>query len=452
MNILVVDDEKNIRYTLTDILTDEGYHVKSVDTGEKCIKILKKQRFDMLILDVRLPGMDGIQVYEKIIQSEIDIDVLVISGHSGIQTAVKAVKLGAYDFIEKPLSLSKLLTAVRNIAEKRSLQISVNQNQSEKKQKYNMIGESPQIKSIRDTINKVAPTEAKVLIRGESGTGKELVAWAIHEESNRNEKPFIAFNSAALPSELVESELFGYDKGAFTGAEKRKIGKLELAHNGTLFLDEIGDMSMTTQAKVLRVIQEGTFERVGGENTITIDVRILAATHKNLEDMIEEGYFRQDLFYRLNVLPITIPPLRDRTGDRLYLANHFLKHFCFEMKTNVKKLTPNAGILLDTYNFPGNVRELKNLIERLCILVSTDKIAKKDILPHISGLNAAKEEYSFMSSNNFADAKRDFEIQYLTEKLKNCNWNISLTAENLGMKQPNLSRKMKDLNISRYNQ
>ena len=452
MNILVVDDEKNIRYTLTDILTDEGYHVKSVDTGEKCIKILKKQRFDMLILDVRLPGMDGIQVYEKIIQSEIDIDVLVISGHSGIQTAVKAVKLGAYDFIEKPLSLSKLLTAVRNIAEKRSLQISVNQNQSEKKQKYNMIGESPQIKSIRDTINKVAPTEAKVLIRGESGTGKELVAWAIHEESNRNEKPFIAFNSAALPSELVESELFGYDKGAFTGAEKRKIGKLELAHNGTLFLDEIGDMSMTTQAKVLRVIQEGTFERVGGENTITIDVRILAATHKNLEDMIEEGDFRQDLFYRLNVLPITIPPLRDRTGDRLYLANHFLKHFCFEMKTNVKKLTPNAGILLDTYNFPGNVRELKNLIERLCILVSTDKIAKKDILPHISGLNAAKEEYSFMSSNNFADAKRDFEIQYLTEKLKNCNWNISLTAENLGMKQPNLSRKMKDLNISRYNQ
>jgi two-component system, NtrC family, nitrogen regulation response regulator NtrX len=452
MNILVVDDEKNIRYTLTDILTDEGYHVKSVDTGEKCIKILKKQRFDMLILDVRLPGMDGIQVYEKIIQSEIDIDVLVISGHSGIQTAVKAVKLGAYDFIEKPLSLSKLLTAVRNIAEKRSLQISVNQNQSEKKQKYNMIGESPQIKSIRDTINKVAPTEAKVLIRGESGTGKELVAWAIHEESNRNEKPFIAFNSAALPSELVESELFGYDKGAFTGADKRKIGKLELAHRGTLFLDEIGDMSMATQAKVLRVIQEGTFERVGGESTISIDVRILAATHKNLEDMIEEGYFRQDLFYRLNVLPITIPPLRDRTGDRLFLANHFLKHFCSEMKINVKKLTPNAGILLDTYNFPGNVRELKNLIERLCILVSTDKIAKKDIIPHISGLSAAKEEYSFMSANKFADAKRDFEIQYLTEKLKNCNWNISLTAENLGMKQPNLSRKMKDLNISRYNQ
>jgi len=251
---------------------------------------------------------------------------------------------------------------------------------------------------------------------------------------------------------LVESELFGYDKGAFTGADKRKIGKLELAHRGTLFLDEIGDMSMATQAKVLRVIQEGTFERVGGESTISIDVRILAATHKNLEDMIEEGYFRQDLFYRLNVLPITIPPLRDRTGDRLFLANHFLKHFCSEMKINVKKLTPNAGILLDTYNFPGNVRELKNLIERLCILVSTDKIAKKDIIPHISGLSAAKEEYSFMSANKFADAKRDFEIQYLTEKLKNCNWNISLTAENLGMKQPNLSRKMKDLNISRYNQ
>ncbi|MFQ6611056.1 MAG: sigma-54 dependent transcriptional regulator, partial [Fidelibacterota bacterium] len=380
---------------------------------------------------------------------EIDTDVLVISGHSGIETAVQAVKLGAYDFIEKPLSMSKVLTAARNISQKQSLQFTVNQNRSDKLQKYAMIGESPQINQIKEIIKKVAPTDTKVLIRGESGTGKELVAWAIHNGSQRKTKPFIAFNSAALPSELVESELFGYDKGAFTGAEKRRIGKLELAHGGTLFLDEIGDMNMTTQAKILRVIQEGTFERVGGESTIKIDVRILAATHKDLEDMITKGTFREDLFYRLNVLPINIPPLRDRTGDIVFLAEYFLKYYAKEMKTEIKILQQSAKDCLDTYEFPGNVRELKNLIERLCILVSKNEIFDKDVLPHLRRGTSEDNPCEFMSIDDFSEAKREFETQFLKEKLKKSKWNISATADKLGMRQPNLSRKIKELRISR---
>ena len=449
MRILVVDDEKNIRFTLTDILQDEGYKVDSVDSGEKCLSRLKNQKYELVILDVRLPGMDGIQVFKKIRESEIDTDVLVISGHSGIETAVQAVKLGAYDFIEKPLSMSKVLTAARNISQKQSLQFTANQNQSDKLQKYAMIGESPQINQVKEIIEKAAPTDTKVLIRGESGTGKELVAWAIHNGSQRNTKPFVAFNSAALPTELVESELFGYDKGAFTGAEKRRIGKLELAHGGTLFLDEIGDMSMTTQAKVLRVIQEGTFERVGGESTIQIDVRILAATHKNLEEMITNGTFREDLFYRLNVLPIHIPPLRERTGDIVFLAEYFLQYFAKEMKADVKILKQSAQDCLNEYEFPGNVRELKNLVERLCILVSKNEITDKDVLPHLRRGIPGENSCEFMSLDDFSEAKREFETQFITDKLKKSQWNISATANKLGMRQPNLSRKIKELRISR---
>ncbi|NQU67736.1 MAG: sigma-54-dependent Fis family transcriptional regulator [Candidatus Marinimicrobia bacterium] len=451
MRILVVDDEKNIRFTLTDILQDEGYTVDSVDSGEKCLSRLKKQKYELVILDVRLPGMDGIQVFQKINELEIDTDVLVISGHSGIEIAVQAVKLGAYDFIEKPLSMSKILTAARNISQKQSFQFTANQNLSDKLKKYAMIGNSPQINHIRDIINKAAPTDTKVLIRGESGTGKELVAWAIHNQSNRRDKPFIAFNSAALPSELVESELFGYDKGAFTGAERRKIGKLELAHGGTLFLDEIGDMSIITQAKVLRVIQEGTFERVGGESTISIDVRVLAATHKDLEAMISGGTFRQDLFYRLSVLPIHIPALRERTGDVVFLAEHFLQYYSREMKSDVKVLTSKAKECLESYDFPGNVRELKNLMERLCILVSKKEISDKDCMPHLRGSTTGENTCEFMSLENFSDAKREFETQFLSDKLKKSQWNISATADKLGMRQPNLSRKIKELRISRTN-
>ncbi len=451
MRILIVDDEKNIRFTLTDILTDEGYDVDSVDSGEKCLSRLKKIPYDLIILDVRLPGKNGIDVFREIKKMDMETDVLIISGHGGIETAVQAVKLGAYDFIEKPLSMSKLLTAARNISEKRQLQIRAFQEEDFKLQKYEMIGDSPQIKEVREVIRRVAPTEAKVLIRGESGTGKELVAWAIHRNSNRRDKPFIAFNSAALPTELVESELFGYDKGAFTGADKRKPGKLELANGGTLFLDEIGDMNLTTQAKVLRVIQEGTFERVGGDRTISIDVRILAATHKNLEDMIKNGTFRQDLFYRLNVLPIIVPPLRERQGDIIVLAEYFLRHFSKELKAPVKQLTEDAKSLLADYAFPGNVRELKNLMERLCILVSGEEISARDVIPHLPQDADTEMDNSagLLEIRQFTQARREFEIRYLTRQLEKYQWNISITANKIGMKQPNLSRKMKDLGIQK---
>ncbi|MFC1527757.1 sigma-54-dependent transcriptional regulator, partial [Candidatus Neomarinimicrobiota bacterium] len=295
MKILIVDDEINIRMTLKDILEDEGYETCVAGTGEKAIKIATKENIDMIILDVKLPGIDGIETFQNIHKDKPELDVLMISGHSDISTAVSAVKIGAYDFLEKPLSMIKILTAVRNIKEKQSLK----NKENAQYEKNKLIGESSQIKNVLSLIEKVAPTDSKVLIRGESGTGKELVAYAIHHNSKRNRKPFIKFNSAAIPSSLVESELFGHEKGAFTGADSLKLGKLEQANHGTLFLDEIGDMDLSVQAKILRVIQEGTFERVGGNQTINIDVRLIAATHKNLEEMTQRGTFRDDLFYRL---------------------------------------------------------------------------------------------------------------------------------------------------------
>ncbi|MCJ7802163.1 MAG: sigma-54 dependent transcriptional regulator, partial [Candidatus Marinimicrobia bacterium] len=333
MKILIVDDEINIRMTLKDILEDEGYETCVAGTGEKAIKIASKENIDMIILDVKLPGIDGIETFKNIHKDKPELDVLMISGHSDISTAVSAVKIGAYDFLEKPLSMIKILTAVRNINEKQSLQNKVSQEENAQYEKNKLIGESSQIKKVLQLIEKVAPTDAKVLIRGESGTGKELAAFAIHHNSKRNRKPFIKFNSAAIPSSLVESELFGHEKGAFTGADSQKLGKLEQANHGTLFLDEIGDMDLSAQAKILRVIQEGTFERVGGNRTINIDVRLIAATHKNLEEMTQKGTFRDDLFYRLNVVPISIPPLREREGDIETLTEFFLDYYSLEFKT-----------------------------------------------------------------------------------------------------------------------
>ena len=447
MRILICDDEKNIRFTLTNILTDEGYEVVCVDSGEKALSKLEDQCFELIILDVKLPGMNGIEVFRNIKKMGIDTNVLVISGHSGIETAVEAVKLGAYDFLEKPLSMAKILTALRNIEERQDLKNKVAHVDINTANKYQMIGNSPEILAMREIIERVAPMDTKVLIRGDSGTGKELVAWAIHQSSKRRDQAFIAFNSAALPSELVESELFGYEKGAFTGAEKRKLGKLELANKGSLFLDEIGDMSMETQAKVLRVIQEGTFERVGGQRTIDIDVRIMAATHKDLESMIQNGTFREDLFYRLNVLPINVPLLRDRQGDVIVLADYFLQHFSVELKMARKTLAAGAQDLLTSYSFPGNVREMRNLIERLYILVREDEIQERDILPHIRTSLSGTEQSHLMRTKNFSEAKREFEVEYLTRQLEQSSWNINAVAEKLGMLQPNLSRKLKELGI-----
>ncbi len=448
MNILIVDDERNIRLTLRDILEDEGYTIFLADSAEAGLKQLKNEEIDLAILDVKLPNMSGIEMFKKINTLDIDIDVLMISGHSGIETAVEAVKLGAYDFLEKPLYMERILTAARNINEKRSLISRVKQGDKQLSDKYNLIGESPEMGQIKSIISRVAPTDSKVLIRGESGTGKELVAYAIHQQSSRVNAPFVRFNSAAIPNELVESELFGHEKGAFTGADERKAGKLELAHGGTLFLDEIGDMSLSAQAKVLRVIQEGTFERVGGHKTIEIDTRILAATHKNLEEMIKQGQFREDLFFRLNVIPITLPSLQNRTGDIPILANHFLKTFSIELKMIQKSFDAKALSKLETYTFPGNVRELRNLIERLCILTASEIIGDTDLSPHFIQTSGG-ESYSFLKSKALKDAKLEFEAYYISQQLKRYNWNISVVADKLGMHQPNLSRKIKELNIGK---
>lgn len=448
MNILVVDDERNIRLTLRDILQDEGHQVFLAESAEMGLKILADETVDFVILDVRLPNMNGVDMFREIRKTNTDLDVLMISGHSGIETAVRAVKLGAYDFLEKPLALEKILTAVRNIREKIRLKATVQTDQAALSDRYRLIGNSPELNRIKDMITRIAPTEAKVLIRGESGTGKELVAYAIHRQSQRRDAPFIRFNSAAIPNELVESELFGHEKGAFTGADARKIGKLELAHRGTLFLDEIGDMDMTVQAKILRVIQEGTFERVGGNKTLAIDTRILAATHKDLEAQIQEGRFREDLFFRLNVIPITLPPLRERTGDIPILVQHFLHHYARELKIREKTLAPDAMTLISGYEFSGNVRELKNIIERLCILVPDDVITASDLAPHFPAIEGTTD-LAFLRAGTFKEARMEFERYFLREQLKRFNWNISAVANHLGMHQPNLSRKIKELGLEK---
>ncbi len=450
MKILIVDDEINIRMTLKDILEDEGYETCVAGTGEKAIKIALKENIDMIILDVKLPGIDGIETFNEIHKYKPELDVLMISGHGEITTAVTAVKSGAYDFLEKPLSMIKILTAARNIKEKRSLQNKVVQEENAQYEKNKLIGNSPQIKRVLQLIEKVAPTESKDLIRGESGTGKELIAFSIHHQSKRNRKPFIKFNSAAIPSSLVESELFGHEKGAFTGADSQKLGKLEQANNGTLFLDEIGDMDLSVQAKILRVVQEGTFERVGGNNTINIDVRLIAATHKNLEEMIQKGSFRDDLFYRLNVVPISIPPLRERDGDIETLTEHFLEYYSQEFKTQKKTMLPSAMDNLSHYSLPGNFIELKNIVERLCILVTNDFITKDDIAPHLM-LDKAPSEFhaTTIEGKTYKEVKSNFERQFLQQQLEKNHWNVSLIAKKLGMQQPNLSRKIKELGLSK---
>lgn len=313
--------------------------------------------------------------------------------------------------------------------------------------KYRLVGDSRQMKRLRDTIRKVGPTNSRVLIRGETGTGKELVAFAIHRESERKGGPFVTFNSAAIPQELVESELFGHEKGAFTGADRQKLGKLEVAHKGTLFLDEIGDMNLSAQAKILRVIEEGKFKRLGGNKTIEIDVRILAATHKNLEEMIQEGSFREDLYYRLNVVPIAIPPLRERHGDIQQLADHFLDHYAAELKVQRKELSTGALDHLSGYSFPGNVRELRNVIERLYILSGSDLIEEEEVKPFVSRTSGKSSDLALYETRQFREARKEFEIRYLTTQLEKHGWNISAAARQLGMRQPNLSRKLKELGI-----
>lgn len=444
MKILIVDDERNIRLTLKDILGDEGFQCRIADSGEKALEILETERLDMMILDVRLPGIDGLEVLKKSLRIDDQLDVLMISGHGTIETAVEAVKLGAYDFLEKPLSMAKVLTAARNITEKRSLETRLRETADLATLRYRLVGDSPAMTALKETIRRVAPTDSKVLICGESGTGKELVAQAIYSQSKRADRPFIKFNSAAIPTELVESELFGHEKGAFTGAGRRKIGKLELADGGSLFLDEIGDMGLSAQSKILRVIQEGTFERVGSNTTRSIQTRVLAATHKNLEAMVKAGTFREDLYYRLNVIPINIPPLRERLEDIPALVKHFQTLFSLQHNFPPKAFSPGALSRLQTYSFPGNVRELKNLLERCYILIPESTITRAALSPL---LPAGSEKLSLPEGGTFKEARRQFERSFLKAQLDKYHWNISLAARHLGMHQPNLSRKIKELGL-----
>ncbi len=448
--ILVVDDEESIRLSLEGILLDEGFRTLFASNGEDAINITQEEDPDLILLDIWMPGIDGMETLARIKESRPNQPVIMMSGHGNIETAVKATRLGAYDFIEKPLSLEKILLSIQNalkvghlVAEHQALKAKINKE-------HEMIGESQPIMQMKKQINIAAPSNGWVLITGENGTGKELVSRAIHHQSARSKQPFVEVNCAAIPEELIESELFGHEKGAFTGATAARKGKFDQANSGTLFLDEIGDMSLKTQAKILRILQERKFERVGGNRTIEVDVRVIAATNKNLEVEIREGNFREDLYFRLNVLPFHVPPLRERKEDIQRLASHFLNYFCSQESRDIKCLSANALYALTQYNWPGNIRELKNLIERM-VIMTPEQIIEYEHLPASIKSAPLNQETDIsigtISATSYRDAKELFEKQFLRQKLEENNWNISRTAEEIGLERSNLHRKIKSYGL-----
>jgi two-component system nitrogen regulation response regulator NtrX len=445
--IIIVDDERNIRSSLEAILKDEGYRVRAVPAAEELLKQVALAPPDLVILDVWLPGMDGLQALEELKRAYAELPVIMISGHSTVEAAVKATKLGAYDFIEKPLSLEKTILAVRNALDRQRLEQENRALRQSLEVKYEIVGESPAIQALRGQIASAAPSHGRVLIRGESGTGKELVARAIHRQSLRAGKPFVEVNCAAIPDDLIESELFGHERGAFTGATTKRRGKFQLADGGTIFLDEVGDMSLKTQAKVLRVLQEQTFERVGGSETLTVDVRVIAASNKDLEEEIQKGSFREDLFYRLNVIPFEVPPLRDRLEDIPLLAGHFLRLFCEEYGKREKALSPEALDLVVKYPWPGNVRELRNVIERMVIMVPGETIRPADVAGSLrarpGGPAEAAGETGGEWDGTLREARERFEREYLLRRLREAQWNVTRAAQVMGLERSNLHRKMK---------
>jgi len=450
-DILVIDDEPNILKVIKDILTDEGYRVRTAHSGEVALAEVKRTPPDLVILDIWLPGMDGLQVLDLLKGMLPETPVIMISGHGTIETAVRAVKMGAYDFIEKPPTIERTLLAVRHALEQQRL---LRENQALRQhleRRYEIVGEGPAIQRILKQVESVAPSHGRILIRGESGTGKELIARAIHQASLRRDKPFVEVNCAAIPDELIESELFGHEKGAFTGALTARRGKFELADGGTIFLDEVGDMSLRTQAKVLRVLQEQTFERVGGTEPIRVDVRVIAASNKDLEDETRGGRFREDLYYRLNVIPIEVPPLRDRPEDIPLLARHFLKGFCVEYGKREKSLAAEAMDLFLQHPWPGNVRELKNVIERLVIMVADDVIRPADVEPALEARSIRDEEGSRAAgvwrTASLREARHRFEREYLLIHLQENEWNVTRTAQRLQIERSNLHRKLKAYGI-----
>jgi len=457
--ILVVDDEELILQSVRDILEDEGFEVQTAQDGETALKKMADELPDVVLLDIWMPGIDGLEVLKRIRDQWPLVQTVIMSGHGTIETAVKATRLGAFDFIEKPLSYEHLLLTVRNALKYRDLREENVLLRQKTDRNFRLIGKSTQMNALTDQIDIVAPTKAWVLIQGENGTGKELVARTIHNQSKRRGKPMIEVNCAAIPEELIESELFGHERGAFTGATNMRRGKFDQANGGTLFLDEIGDMSLKTQAKILRILQEQRFERVGGSKVISVDVRIIAATNKNLEREIKEGNFREDLYYRLNVIPIEIPPLRERKEDIPLLIEAFLKEFTEDMACSARKqLSPEAMERLMAYDWPGNVRELKNMIERLVILSKSPEIGLDDLPPSFHpcrhGGDAEKAsaaggtEPLWMKTSDFKEAKAFFEREYITKKLAEYGGNVKKTAEAIGIQRRHLHRKIKSLGLS----
>ncbi len=444
--ILIVDDEKGILETLSEILQDEGYETFLSEDAEHGLDILEKESIDLVFLDVWLPGISGIDAIKYIKEKHGDIPVIMISGHGKVEVAVQAVKLGAFDFLEKPLSMERvILTTERALQFKRLERENVKLKSSLTK-KYELIGSSKPMNDLKKQIELIARGDSRILILGESGTGKELVARAIHSLSDRSHAPFVEVNCAAIPQELIESELFGHEKGAFTGAIDRKIGKFELADGGTLFLDEIGDMSLLTQAKLLRVIETQKFQRVGGTKDIKVNVRIISATNKDLAEEIKKGNFREDLYYRLNVVPIYLPPLRDRKEDIPELISYFISEYVREKGWKGKTLTERAIKMLQSYDWPGNVRELKNALERLMIMTVSDLID----VQHIEATGIIRKsinEESYFQYTSLREARDAFERDFILKKLKENNWNMTKTADLIGIERSNLYKKIKSLGI-----
>src|SRR5579872_5430560 len=446
-NVLIVDDESAIRESLGGILEDEGYRPSQAESGEACLELLRKRSFDVVLLDIWLPGIDGLETLERVRELENAPEVIIISGHGTIETAVRATKLGAFDFLEKPLSLEKTLVLVKNAIEAKKLR---QENRDLKKQllpKSVIVGDSIPMKALRQQIQLMAPTNGRVLIFGESGTGKELAARAIHAHSLRKEEMFLGVNCAAIPEDLIESELFGHQKGSFPAATGDKEGTFQRAHGGTLFLDEIGDMSLKTQSKVLRTLDEQRVTPVGGEEPLSVDVRVIASTNKDLEEEISIGNFREDLFYRLNVIPFSVPPLRERQEDVPLLAHHFMKEFATAYGRRSREIADDALDALMRYSWPGNLRELRNVIEQIVIMnPTTSRFERKHLPPLIyrdGSRRAAGAEFSTLHQ-----ARAAYERDYILKKLDELHGNISRTAEVLGLERSHLYRKMKTLGIT----
>ena len=444
-SVLVVDDEKGIRQTLAGVLEDEGLAVETVASGEECLAAFERRVFSCVLLDVWLPGIDGIETLERLKAIYPETAVIMISGHGNIETAVRATRLGALDFIEKPLQLDRTILAIRNALRQGQLEAD-NRRLREQLDEYVMIGGSVPMRALRQQIASAAPTNGRILIYGESGTGKELVARALHQNSARAALPFVELNCAAIPEELIESELFGHTKGAFTGATQAKPGKFEQADGGTLLLDEVSDMSLKVQAKVLRVLEEQRFEPVGSNTTVKVDVRIIAATNKRLDEEIERGVFRADLFYRLNVIPFEVPPLRERREDIPLLTAHFNRKYSAAYARAPKTFADEAMERLSAYDWPGNVRELRNTVERVVIMSIKEKITAAD-LPPLGAPDGVKAPSSY-NFTSYREGRESYERNYILRKLAECDGNVTRTAEALGIDRSHLYRRMKALGIS----